>query len=352
MYRRSDLGHIARALRLLDELRGFKRGRLLTDLAEELDVSVKTIRRDLFELEDAGFEIERPRIEGRAAARLVEKSYSHVMITRRERYSLLAVRSVFQVLHGSPYFEDVLSVLDKLEQRLNPAQREEYAAFDDRFIYVPDGGTKPYEGKEDILDALLTGVLSRKVVRFVYREARGRTQRGHFAPYTMLLYKHGLYVVARRLRRPEDGKHLAEQPDAHRVRVYAAERFTDADHLRHADFTVPPHFRIESVMHGAFGVHVGDPDKAQQVVIEFSKERATYVRSRYWHPSQDFKRLPDGRIRLSFTCTNLTPVVSWVLEWGPHARAIQPQALVQEVVRELDMARAGYHGSPSAPLDS
>jgi len=28
---------------------------------------------------------------------------------------------------------------------------------------------------------------------------------------------------------------------------------------------------------------------------------------------------------LSFRCTNLVPVVSWVLEWGPHARVIEPK---------------------------
>jgi hypothetical protein len=34
--------------------------------------------------------------------------------------------------------------------------------------------------------------------------------------------------------------------------------------------------------------------------------------------------------------------VSWVLEWGPHARAIEPPALVAQVIAELDAARRGY----------
>jgi predicted DNA-binding transcriptional regulator YafY len=40
-------------------------------------------------------------------------------------------------------------------------------------------------------------------------------------------------------------------------------------------------------------------------------------------------------------------VVSWVLEWGPHARAIEPPALVAEIVAELDAARRAY-GDASA----
>ena len=53
-------------------------------------------------------------IDGRPGARLVERSYSSVPITRRERYTLLAVRSVFDVLRGTPLHDDVESVLSKL----------------------------------------------------------------------------------------------------------------------------------------------------------------------------------------------------------------------------------------------
>jgi hypothetical protein len=35
-----------------------------------------------------------------------------------------------------------------------------------------------------------------------------------------------------------------------------------------------------------------------------------------------------------------------VLEWGPHARAIEPPALVAEVIGELDAARRGYTALP------
>jgi hypothetical protein len=90
------------------------------------------------------------------------------------------------VLRGTPLWEDVKSLQRKLEQRMSPEERAEHASLGDRFAYVPDGGTKAYEGKEDILDALLTGVLSRRVVRFAYRDARGRARRGYLAPYTMV----------------------------------------------------------------------------------------------------------------------------------------------------------------------
>jgi len=345
MYRRGDVGQVARALRLLNALRGFKQGRSLADLAAELGVSERTVRRDLAELGDADIDVELTRLDGRAAACLVEASHSSVPITRRERYTLLAVRSVFDVLRGTPLHDDVVNVLAKLEQRLNTAERKEHAVLGERFAYVPDGGTKAYEGKDDIIDSLQTGILSRKLVRYAYKDSRGRTQRGHLAPFALLLYRHGLYAVG---CRTSDAR--VDTSDWRRtLGVFAVERFTDAEHLRECMFEMPTDFQLAEVLHGAFGIHLGDIAKACRVVIEFSAEKGALVEARIWHPTQQLQRTDGGKLRLSFSCTNLAPVVSWVLEWGPHAQVIEPAELVDAVVDELDAARGNYDRRQRVP---
>ena len=338
VYRRGDLKHVARTLRVLDELRGFRRGRRLADVARVLAVSERTVRRDIADLVAAGHEIESVLIDGRAAARLVDKTYSNVAITRRERYTLLAVASLFDVLRGTPLWEDVTSLQEKLQQRMSPEERAEHATLGERFAYVPDGGTKAYAGKEDILDALLTGVLGRRVVRFAYRGANGRVQHAFLAPYTMVLYKHGLYVIGCKLKQARD-----PIVEGARIAVYAVERFTEAEAVRGAAFVPPASFRVADIFNGAFGIHVASTDEPpHRVVIEFSAERAAFVRARIWHPAQTIEAAGGGKVRLAFACANLTPVVSWVLEWGPHARAIEPPALVDQVIAELTAARGNY----------
>lgn len=347
MYRRGDVGGVGRALRLLDLLRGYKRGRAIADLAAELGVSSRTVRRDLAELESAGERIERTTIDGRAGARVIERAFGYVAITRRERYTLLAVRSMFDVLRGTPFDDDIESVETKLAQRLDPAEQTEHATFAQRIVYVPDGGTKAYDDKADVIDALLTGVLSRKVIRYAYVDARGRRQRGHLAPFAMAIHKHGLYVVARRLKRPEDGAQLTSARD---VSTFAVERFAEAEHLRAFPFTTPADFDLNAIMHDAFGVHLPTSDEPTRVIVEFSKERATYARARVWHKTQQIRKLPDGRIRVEFeTRAPLDPIVSWVLSWGPHALPIEPPALVAQVVAELDAARAAIRSSRAEP---
>jgi hypothetical protein len=235
VYRRGETGQVARALRILHALRGYPEGRTLADLASQLDVSARTIKRDLAELADAQIKIDRTPIGGRAAARLEDESHRTIAITRRERYTLLAIRRMFDVLKGTPLAEDVDSVLAKLWQRATAHERAELAADRDRFAYVPDGGTKVYRGKEDVLDALQTGVLMRKIVRYAYRGARGRATRGFLAPFSMLLFKHGLYVIGRKVSAPKEGRAIPRgQPQ-----IFAAERFSEAEHLRDHPFVVP-----------------------------------------------------------------------------------------------------------------
>jgi proteasome accessory factor B len=340
MYRRGDLGQVARAFRVLNALRGFRRGRTLTALAGEVDVSVRTIRRDIADLVDANVKVELVPVDGQAGARLIERGYTSVPITTRELFTLFAVRSVFDVLRGTPLHDDVLSVLEKLEQRYEPDEADKLRRMGERIAYVPDGGTKAYDDKEDVIDALQTGILSQKVVRYAYKDALGRNQRGYVAAYAMLLYRQGVYVVGPRLRDPSEGKDTTNWRK--RLGNFAVERFSEAEHLRERSFDVPADFSLDKILHGAFGIHVGPSDEPQRVVVEFSREKAALARARTWHSTQQLEDLPDGRVRFTFSCVNLTPVVSWVLEWGPHARVIEPLALRDRVIAEIEAARALY----------
>ena len=246
---------------------------------------------------------------------------------------------MFDVFKGTPFAEDVESLLTKLQQRATAKERAEFAADRDRFAYVPDGGIKVYRDKADVLDALQTGVLHRRVVKYAYRGGRGRPSRGYLAPFSMIVFKHGLYVIGRRLDDPKHGNAIPNGPSVR----YAAERFTEAEALRTHPFTVPADFRLDVELQSAFDLHAGDPNAAHRVVIAFSKERAAYAKAREWHRQQTLEPQPDGSVWISFPCSNLAPVVSWVLEWGPHARAVAPRELVDAVVTELEAARANYN---------
>lgn len=303
MFKKADLSSGARALRLMNALTGHPDGRTLTDLAAELGVSESTVKRDLAQFTAAGIEIERTLINGRAAARFVDERHrSLVPITRRERYTLLATRRMFDVFAGTPLAEDIRSLLEKLAPATTAQERDEIAADRDCFAYVPEGGIKHYRDKEDVLDALQTGILKRNIVKYVYKTARGETERGYLAPFAMVMFKHGLYVIGRTLADP--AARMDSDDD-----IFAVERFTSAEHVRRTSFVVPVDFRLDDKLVSAFELPIGDPEHAKRVVIEFSKERAAYVRAREWHKHQTLIEQPDGSVLLSFTCINLAQLV-------------------------------------------
>jgi predicted DNA-binding transcriptional regulator YafY len=337
VYRRGDFGQVARALRVLDELRGYKRGRWVNEVADALGSSERTVRRDITELQDAGIDIEIDKRANRVFAQLTqERTYSPVAITKRERFTLLAVRRVFDVFKRTPFLEDVMSVLAKLEQRMSEKERAEHNAFGEQFVYMPDHGTKSYEGKDDIIDAIQSGIINRKLVRYRYADARGRARAGYLAPFRLAMYRHGLYAIGARLDNPESD--VATSP----LGVFAVERFAEAEYSKRHDFTIPEDSRVRDVLAGAFGPHLPDAAGPHDVVVEFSAEKAHFVSLREWHPTQHVTTLPDGRLRICFRAPNLLPLVSWILEWGPHARAVAPASLVANVRKELAEALGQY----------
>jgi predicted DNA-binding transcriptional regulator YafY len=244
---------------------------------------------------------------------------------------------MFDVLKGTSFAEDVESVLRKLEQRMTPEERAEHATFGERFAYLPDHGTKSYCEKDEVIDAMLSGVLSRKLVRYAYHGARGRPQRGILAPFAMLLHRHGLYVLGK----PVPSIAQATELETGDVVNWAVERFTQAEWLRATSFVIPATFKLDDHVDDMSGVHVGR-GAPQRIVVEFSKDRAAYARGRTWHRTQEIEERRDGSVRIAFTCRNFAPVTSWILEWGPHAKVLEPPELVNEVVRELERALGQY----------
>jgi predicted DNA-binding transcriptional regulator YafY len=150
------------------------------------------------------------------------------------------------------------------------------------------------------------------------------------------MYRHGLYAIGARLDTADDDVRTAP------LVVFAIERFTMAEYVRSSHFEIPVEARVRETLEGSFGPHLPDATGPHDVIVAFSKAKAHLVSSRVWHPTQTIITLPDGRIRLAFRVPSIAPIVSWLLEWGPHARAVAPTVLVEDVKRELDSARALY----------
>ncbi|MAQ13726.1 MAG: hypothetical protein CMN30_02900 [Sandaracinus sp.] len=304
-----------RVFALVDHLSARRAPVLEDELAERFGVVRRQIKRDLAAIEEVGFDFERSELEGRPAVRLRGSRAPHpIRLSLRERYTLLAVRRVFDVLEATAFAADVQSIFDKVVASL-PESSDHPEQLADRFTYLPDGGTKRYARSEGILDQLLSGVLYGHRVDCAYRSIRGNERSGTLEPYALVLYRHGLYVVG-------------ALGDGSGIRVYAAERFLRATRLRKEPFERPAEFTLDDYFEGAFGVFTGG--EKQRVVLDLSPDVGHLAEHRTWHPSQRVTALEDGWTRLELEVSNLTQVAQWVLGWGEQVRVVEPAELASQ----------------------
>jgi predicted DNA-binding transcriptional regulator YafY len=325
---------VMRVIQILRRLQGLERGALLLDLLKEHGISRSQIRRDLIALEEAGMPIvieQEAGRSGRARVRLLEPDSTRVRITRRERAALLAVLRHFDVFAGTPFHQDLNTVFARLADTLPARHKIELRALAHQVVYRPTGGIKSYADKEDIIDAFQTGLMDRRLVRYSYRPRSGSPSSGTMAPYAFVFHRNGLYVVASRVH--DDGKR--QEP-----RVFAIERFDDAEPVRRTQFERPAELVIDDLFDGAFGIISGK--QRHHVVVELSRAVRADALSRTWHKTQATTALPDGRVRVEFDVSSLPDVAAWVLEWGRNARAIEPAELRERVVEELQESLAQY----------
>jgi predicted DNA-binding transcriptional regulator YafY len=311
-----------RLFRLYQLLEASPEGVRLEEAARELGVTARSIRRDLKALEVAGVELEHVDLgtERRVRRTRSLKSTEPIKLTRFQRYSLAAVRRVFDVFTGTPLHDD----FSQLFARLSPTDDE--GAMVDRFLYIPEA-PKNYRKLKDQIYEIYDGILRSLTLTFSYE---GGTTPGtrKVEPYALVMYQNGLYVVGRDVQKNAD-------------RTFAVERMKRVRALTQSPFTRDPDFNVSKLFEGAFGIFGGGGER-HHVVVDFSARLVPLVEPREWHPTQRVTRLEDGGVRIEFEVTSLTEVQGWVLRWGAGAVVRAPEVLRQRVRDEQRRALAAY----------
>src|SRR4051812_11739203 len=126
----------ARVLAMIEELRGRHMGMTLQELADHFEISTKQVQRDLACIEAEGHELDRNKGDsGRMRFVLRDAPLKSVELTLRERYALLAVRRMFDVLANTPLYDDVRSVYAKIARGFAPELRAELERMQDCFVF-------------------------------------------------------------------------------------------------------------------------------------------------------------------------------------------------------------------------
>ena len=129
------------------------------------------------------------------------------------------------------------------------------------------------------------------------------------------------------------------------TRDFHAGRIQHAANTR-CPFTPPAEWNADEYLRRGFGMFRGGAPVT--VAVEFDAHQARYARERKFHATEKRQELAGGRLRLSFDVTEaaLGQVARWLLQYGAHVEALQPEALRQVIRDEILAMQTIYNHSP------
>ncbi len=321
---------VIRQWQILREIEARRTGVTIHDLARQVRVSTRTIRRDLQALQEAGFavydegeenETKRWRLDG-APFRAVQEG-----LTVADVAALYLSRAVVEGLSGWPLADELKSAFAKIEHALNPRMREFLSTLP-QVISAKTGPRAHAAASTALVDAtrrLLDAARDRRVVEMRYFSAASNRSKSYVVhPYRLALANGGLYLVA-------------WVPQYDEFRTFAAERI---ERLSVTEDTFKKTRELPAdLFRSSMGVFWGEPERVE---IVFAPRVALVVRGRVWHESQQIDDLPDGSVRLTLHVCNDSALRSWVLGFGSAAKVVQPASLAKAVADECHQAAELY----------
>lgn len=318
---------LARMLRIHEQLQDGRQTNC-TKLARLLEVSTKTVMRDLAFMRDqldlpAEYD---PRTFTWRYAYPV-RSFPTVRISEGELLAVLVASQALEQYAGTPYQAQLARAFDKLA-----------AGLEERISFSPAGARANVSfhraglGRADLklFERLARAVNESCEVLFDYRkpgDSSGEPRR--VQPYHLANRENSWYLIGYDLDRAA-------------LRTFALTRMAGLD-VSDRRFVRPPDFSAERFFGKAFGAFVGTGD--YRVVLRFTPAVADQVRERCWHESQETRDLPDGGLEFSVSLGGLDEIGRWILGWGGEVEVAEPREL-----RDLVCARAAAmlarHGRP------
>lgn len=280
-------------------------------LAAELEVSPKTILRDLEFMRDRlGLPVEyHPSRFGFHYTSPVD-AFPTVQISEGELVALLVAEKALQQHRGTPFEKPLLAALRKLGQSLPDTVSLNLRDWDQTISFRTSA-----EPMEDIplIGALAKAAAAREELRIAYRKPGAHASQPRVVQPLHVANVNGEWYL------------FAHDHDRGDLRTFVAARVTSAEPTGRT-FKRPARFDINRYLKDSFGIfsHEGDFD----VVVQFTPAVAGYIREKRWHPSQALDDLPDGGIELRLRLGSLIEVQRWILGWGADARVVGPPELV------------------------
>ena len=283
-------------------------------LARELEVSAKSVHRDLEFMRDR---LDLPlEYDGHRLGYFYTEevnAFPTVQITEGELFALIVAEKALQQYRGTNFEKPLLSAIRKMEQSLpetislNLADIEHTISFRTRAEPILN---------LDIFDALAKATAHRQQLELTYRKPGSRqTEPRVVDPYHLANINGEWFLFAFDHARKD-------------IRTFVPAR-VQAVRQMGTTFARPEKFSLEKRLRDSFGVYSGGGE--YEVILRFNARVADYVREKKWHASQRLRDLKGGGVELRMKLSSLVEIERWVLSWGSDAVVVKPRELAAAV---------------------
>jgi predicted DNA-binding transcriptional regulator YafY len=324
----------------------------LRDLTDELDVSERTIQRDLEFLQEVGFPVDFEEDEFAKRFWKLPADYftsSTLVLSVTEAISLHLAEHLLAPLAGTQFAAGLQSLLQKIRSQIPARALDYFRALDDT-LYVRRIGVTDYSNHADVIETLTAAARTSQTVTLDYHSLwRSEAYTTRFDCYGLVYFDRDLFAVGH-----------SHHADA--VRVFKVTRIERAA-LTDDSFTRPPRFNLADHFQSTFGIVRAD-SKPVKITVRFDGPAAALVEERLWHESQQLEWLPAERtlfepepggpapgldpppsLRATFRLANTVEFKRWLKGFGAMAEILKPAWLREEMRAELEAAVERYENS-------
>ncbi len=300
-------------------------------LAEELEVSSKTVQRDIdFMRYRLGLPIEYDQLHFGFYYTEPVSHFPNIEISEGELVALYVGQKALAQYRGTSFEAPLSTAFRKISDGLRDTISVTWSDLDSAISFRSTGRSVT---DVHLFEQLSHAVFKQVEVGFDYKKPGAvRYEQRQVQPYHLGCIENLWYLFALDLDRGQ-------------LRTFALPRMRDV-RVSKTRFRRPIDFSISRFLDQSFGVFAKPTKTRHTVRILFDAFAAARIEERQWHPSQKIKHLRDGGIELSLTLGNLEEVERWILSWGSHAQVLAPAELKQRIAKTAsELANAYGNGA-------
>src|SRR5580765_353019 len=317
---------LARMMRMHERL---KAGRYpnCRKLADELEVSSKTVQRDIdFMRYQLGLPIEYDQLHFGFYYTEPVANFPNIEISEGELIALYIGQKALTQYKGTSFEAPLSTAFRKITDGLRDTISMTWSDLDSAVSFRSVGKAT---ADVHLFEQLSHAVFKQVEVRFDYKKPdAARYDQRYVQPYHLGCVENLWYLFAFDLDRAG-------------LRTFALPRIRDV-RLSKTRFRRPAEFSIGRYLEQSFGVFTKPTKTKHTIRIAFDAFAAPRIKERQWHPSQKMKQLRGGGTELSLTLGNLEDIERWVLSWGTHAQVLAPPELKERIARTATTVADSY----------